>query len=106
MSAVDWSERPEPWRSIGHEFSEMLPALCRDPIPPPPPRQLLVGLMAQHRRKLGLSQRELAQQIGCHQTTISEFERGIRSPSLRIRERLAAILLPEASAREAAATPR
>lgn len=95
MTVIDWSERPEPWRTIGGKFSAKLPALCGDPIPPPPPRQVLVGLIAQRRKKLGLKQRELGLRAGCSQSEISAYEKGRVVPSKAMRERLAAILLPE-----------
>ncbi len=35
---IDWSVYPEPFRTIGIEFAEMLPALVRgDPAPQPSP---------------------------------------------------------------------
>jgi transcriptional regulator with XRE-family HTH domain len=33
------------------------------------------------RRSLRMSQRELADIIGCHQVTVSEWERGLKEPS-------------------------
>ncbi len=96
MTAVDWSAYPEPWRNIGEEFAEVLPALCNAQAPLPPPRPLFLASLGELRRKLGLSQRELAQRVGCHSVTIGDYERGRYQPSPAIRERLVAILLPEA----------
>lgn len=42
----------------------------------------LIGLLAQHREKKGLSQRQLAGLAGLDPKTISLWERGERSPTL------------------------
>ncbi len=105
MSVVDWSGFPEPFRRVGSEFSEMLPALVRgDPVPQPndtvqlrPHASVLDAWIIERRMEMGLSQRELARRLGCVQARISEYERGTRQPSQATRERIAAILLPGAA---------
>ncbi len=100
MSAVDWSGFREPFRRIGTDFARMLPALCRgDPVPPPrqllsPPSPESFEWIAERRKKLGISQFELARLAKCDRTTISTYERGRCQPKPKMRERLAAILLP------------
>jgi transcriptional regulator with XRE-family HTH domain len=49
-------------------------------------------VVRQARRKLGLTQHELASRAGLHRTYISDVERGKRNVSLRIVERLAEAL--------------
>jgi DNA-binding transcriptional regulator YiaG len=107
MSVVDWTDFPYPWDNIGNEFSEMLPALVRgDPVPQPhesarsrshrPRSQARGTWIIERRMAMGLSQRELARRSSCSQAQISRYERGEQQPSQSRRERLSAILLPEA----------
>ena len=49
-------------------------------------------VVRQARRKLGLTQHELASRAGLHRTYISDVERGKRNVSLQIIERLAEAL--------------
>lgn len=42
-----------------------------------------------HRQKLGLSQEQFAEKLGCHRTYIGGIELGLRNLSLRSLERLA-----------------
>lgn len=49
------------------------------------------------REQQGLSQEELADRAGLHRTYISQVERGLKSPSLRTLERMAAALNMSAS---------
>lgn len=49
------------------------------------------------REQQGLSQEELADRAGLHRTYISQVERGLKSPSLRTLERIAAALNMSAS---------
>jgi DNA-binding XRE family transcriptional regulator len=96
MSAVDWSEFPEPFRRIGNRFAKMLPRLLDDSIPPlPPPGQWPGESISLRRRELQFSQRELAKRVGCSSRYISQIERDLTRPSLDMRERLDAALLPE-----------
>ena len=39
------------------------------------------GRLKAHREQAGLSQRELAEKVGCHYMTISELERGTQEPA-------------------------
>ena len=45
-----------------------------------------------HRRRLGLSQETLAQQIGCKRSTVACYEAGYVTPSLAVAKRLALVL--------------
>ncbi len=95
MTAVDWSGYPEPFRDIGIEFAEMLPALCGDVISPFLQRHFPGGFIREQRKRLRLSQRELARLVGTTQSRISDYELGESRPPPAMREQLAAILLPE-----------
>lgn len=45
----------------------------------------ILGLEIQHRRlEKGLSQEYLAEMTGLHRTYISQLERGLKSPSIRV----------------------
>lgn len=51
---------------------------------PRPGLERALGTVVQaHRKRLGLSQEELAFRAGLHRTFISQLERGLKSPSLR-----------------------
>ena len=43
----------------------------------------LGSLVSQHRRRLGLTQQQLAEMVGVHQTRVSHWERGSRTPTLQ-----------------------
>lgn len=45
-------------------------------------RNLLGEVVGETRRRLGLSQEELAFQSGLHRTSISHIERGVKSPTV------------------------
>ncbi len=47
--------------------------------------------LVQAREKSGLTQEEVAKKIGCTQTAISYFEKGVKTPSLSIVMTLAEI---------------
>lgn len=47
-----------------------------------------VRIILDARRGSGLSQRELAERAGTSQATLSAYERGLKSPSLRVAERI------------------
>jgi len=52
-----------------------------------------VGLNVQNlRRELGLSQEELADRAGIHQSYLSDIERGRRNPTIIVLDKLAAAL--------------
>jgi transcriptional regulator with XRE-family HTH domain len=56
-----------------------------------------LGQVIKRRRVVaGLSQEELAERAGVHRTYVSQLERGIKSPSVRILDRMAAALDCEA----------
>jgi transcriptional regulator with XRE-family HTH domain len=69
-----------------------------------------LGQVIKRRREAAeLSQEELAERAGVHRTYVSQLERGIKSPSVRILDRMAGALkcqaweiLQEASAAQAA----
>ena len=44
----------------------------------------------QIREVLRLSQRELAEEIGCSQTAISSFEKGVKNPSYELLKKMSA----------------
>lgn len=46
--------------------------------------QVLGRVIAERRRKLGLSQEALADSCGVHATYISQLERGLKSPTVRV----------------------
>ncbi len=94
-SDVDWSTFREPFCDVGRQWSDMLPALCTD-APPASHHHFDGRWLAEGRKRLGISQRELARRVGCHEWDISAFEIGRYRPSLRMRELLVAALLQEA----------
>ena len=49
-------------------------------------------LLRQARRKRGLTQRRLAEEVGVDEQTVRSWERGTRAPSLEFRNRLSTIL--------------
>ncbi|MCQ4167398.1 helix-turn-helix domain-containing protein [Tahibacter harae] len=46
--------------------------------------QILGQVIAEQRRKVGLSQEALADLCGVHATYISQLERGLKSPTVRV----------------------
>jgi len=56
--------------------------------------------LKQRRKELDLTQRELAQQVGCAPVTIQRIEQGTLRPSRQVAERLAAILKQPAEQHE------
>jgi len=56
-----------------------------------------LGQVIKRRREAGeLSQEEFAERAGVHRTYVSQLERGIKSPSVRILDRMAGALKCEA----------
>lgn len=49
-------------------------------------------IIARLRRSTGISQEELAHRAGIHRTYVSQLERGLKSPTIIILERIAAAL--------------
>lgn len=68
---VDWSSRPEPWRSIGPEFREECEAIATGAARPSP-----ALLLKQRREGLGLTQLQLSQIAKMHPQTVSRAECG------------------------------
>lgn len=54
--------------------------------------QVLGQVIAEQRRKVGLSQEALAGLCGVHATYISQLERGLKSPTVRVLRRIAEAL--------------
>ena len=46
----------------------------------------------EYRKKKGLTQRELSKQLGVTQSTITQYENGVRKPDIVTLKKLAAIL--------------
>jgi transcriptional regulator with XRE-family HTH domain len=60
---------------------------------------LILGkVIADLRHSAGISQEELAERAGIHRTYVSQLERGLKSPTVSILERVAAALNTRASA--------
>lgn len=55
-------------------------------------RSPLGDVLGDTRRRLGLSQEELAYQCGLHRTSVSQIERGINSPTVDTLGKIAAVL--------------
>lgn len=58
-------------------------------------RHTLAGNVRTYRKRLALSQEDLAEQAGLHRTYVSGIERGVRNPSISIVARLAKALCVE-----------
>lgn len=54
--------------------------------------QIFARVLREVRQEKGLSQEELADRAGLHRTYISQLERGLKTPSLRSIEQIAAAL--------------
>ncbi|WP_369334903.1 helix-turn-helix domain-containing protein [Tahibacter harae] len=54
--------------------------------------QILGGVIAAQRRKANLSQESLAALSGVHPTYISQLERGLKSPTIRVLQDIAKAL--------------
>lgn len=52
---------------------------------------MISNKIEEHRTRLGLTQNELAQKIGCSRTTIAKYESGNREPGLEVVRKLANI---------------
>jgi len=65
---------------------------------------LLAAELRAQRRRMFLTQRQLGEMLGRRLNTVSQWERGVRSPSLGSMARLAAIYPVEAMDRLMAAT--
>lgn len=56
------------------------------------PEFSLISALAQYRRDRGLTQKELADKVGTHQSAIARFESGSYNPSLAFAQKLASAL--------------
>ena len=95
MSVIDWSTKPEPWRSMGPKFA----AECRRiaggyrPTEPPIPDHVLAGRRLQdYRLRARLRQADLAKISGYSEESISAVERGRRNAGENMRQCLAQAL--------------
>ena len=76
---VDWDSKPEPWRSIGHEWVRQLNRLMAGYQRPPEPveRSMHPGVILRDlRRGRGLSIRVFAAMTGYDRKTIERLELG------------------------------
>lgn len=61
------------------------------------PTERRLGLVIKRRREdVGLSQEDFAEKAGLHRTYVSQLERGIKSPSVRVLVKMAGALGCEA----------
>lgn len=52
--------------------------------------EALGDVISKSRAKIGLSQEKFAERVGIHRTYVSQLERGLKSPTLDILEKLSA----------------
>ncbi|WP_133819853.1 helix-turn-helix domain-containing protein [Tahibacter aquaticus] len=65
--------------------------------------QALGQVIATERKRLGLTQEALAEACGVHTTYVSQLERGLKSPTVRVVRSLASVLKSTAASRIAKA---
>jgi hypothetical protein len=83
MSVIPWETYPEPWRTIGTEWSEILFAIANGGVPRPPTR-LAIWDAAAFREQLRfrrLRYKQVARHLGVSEDMVSRWCSGRYAPS-------------------------